>query len=169
MEHIGALAGTAVFVVELIVSLVMMVGCSIGLYIVATKLAEKNPVYGLSVSMLGILCCPIGLAVPIIVFVKTAKLSAKRSQEKFAIMSALAQNPTDEKIDEFMALVDSEGGVITNEPQNWNAFRNLWFAVNGNPNVTTEKKNIFCMWLSNKGLILSAQQAKVIDNYKPNN
>lgn len=169
MVDIGGLAGLAGSFIGLIVFLVMMFGGSIALYVIATKLAEKNPIYGLSVSLLGILCCPIGLAVPIILFVKTAKMSAKKSQEQFAIMSTLAQDPTDAKIDEFMAMVDREGGVIGNEPQNWNAFRNLWYAVNASPNVTTEKKNIFCLWLSNKGLILSAQQAKPIDNYKPNN
>ena len=66
MVDTGALAGMAFSAVSMIVSLVMMVGCSIGLYIVATRVAEKNPIYGLSLSMLGILCCPIGLAVPII-------------------------------------------------------------------------------------------------------
>ena len=155
--------------VGIILMLVFCVAGSIGIYIVATKLLDKNPIYGMAVSLLGIFCCPVGVAVPVLIFVKAAKSASKKTQEQFAIMSALAQAPTDEKIDEFMTLVDSEGGVIGDDPQNWNAFRNLWFAVNSNPNVTTQKKNIFCMWLSNKGLILSANQAKVIDNYKQHN
>ena len=169
MADVSALAGLVGSLLGSIIFLVVGIGLSVALYFIAVKLLDKNPIYGMAASLLGIFCCPVGVVVPIIIFVKAAKNNSKETQRQFAIMSALAQDPSDEKIDEFMARADSEGGVIGNDPQNWNAFRNLWFAVNGSPNVTTEKKNIFCMWLSSKGLILSAQQAKIIDNYKPNN
>ena len=136
------------------------------LYKFACSFIEKNPVAALGIAACGIFLFPVGVIIPFKVFGKIAKFASQKTQEQYAIMSELAIAPTDEKVDAFMARVDSEGGMLANNPDNWNSFRNLWFAVNESPDVTTQKKNLFCMWLSNKGLILSSKQARIIDNYK---
>ena len=148
-----------------ILTLIFYVLLSLGIYKLACKFIEKNPIAAMVISGFGIFLFPIGIFVPIKVWSKIAKYAAQKTREAYAIMSELAQAPTDEKVDAFMARVDNEGGTITNNPDNWNAFRNLWFAVNESPNVTTSKKNLFCMWLRTKGLILSEKQAKIKDNF----
>ena len=154
------LSGIAIILVLGIYALI-----SFGLYKLACRVIEKNPFKALMIASFGIFLLPIGIFVPVNVWSKLAKYASKKTQEQYAIMSGLAKAPTDEKVDAFMELVDSEGGQIGNNPDNWNSFRNLWFAVNESPNVTTQKKNLFCMWLCNKGLILSERQARIKDNY----
>lgn len=154
------LSGTATILMLGIYALICF-----GIYKLACRFIEKNPIVALVISAFAIFLFPIGIFVPVKVWIKIAKYTGKKTQEQYAIMSGLAKAPTDEKVDAFMELVDSEGGQIGNNPDNWNSFRNLWFAVNESPNVTTQKKNLFCMWLCNKGLILSAKQAQIKDNF----
>jgi len=152
-------------VIATILTLVIYALICFGIYKLACRFIEKNPFKALMIASFGIFLFPIGIFVPVKVWSKLAKYASKKTQEQYAIMSGLAKAPTDEKVDAFMELVDSEGGQIGNNPDNWNSFRNLWFAVNESPNVTTQKKNLFCMWLCNKGLILSAKQAQIKDNF----
>jgi len=160
------LFATLISLTASLISLVIYVVLCFALYKFSGKLIKTKPVAGLAVSMLGIFLFPVGIAIPIINFVRVSKESARVAQEKYAIMSDLARDPDDEKVTSFMKLVDSEGGIITNQPQAWNSFRSLWFAVNENPNVSTPVKRDFLMWLSSKGLILSAKQSQIIDNCK---
>ena len=140
---------------------------SYALYKFACKFVDKNPFITLGISMLGIFLFPVGLAVPIAMFSKLAKYSTQKTQERYAMMSELAQNPSDYNVDMLIATIDSQGGgIIPDDPNSWNTFRNLWFSVNASPRVSTAKKNQFRMWLTSKGLFLTEQQATVIDNYQ---
>lgn len=137
------------------------------LYKFACKFVDKNPFVALGIAAFGIFLIPVGIFVPIVIFSKLAKYSTVKMQERYAMMSALSQNPTDENVDALIATIDSQGGgVIPDDPNSWNTFRNLWFSVNASPRVTTAKKNHFRMWLTSKGLFLTEQQAAVIDNYQ---
>lgn len=74
----------------------------------------------------------------------------------------LEASQTNENVDEFIKIVSR--GSITNQPPVWNRVRGIWFMVNESPNVTTDRKTELRNLLVSKGLRLTPNERKIIDN-----
>ena len=112
-----------------------------------------------------LIVCGIGIVIfPLILKKYTAEVQAE-AKKKTDFLIEVQNNPCDENVDKLIETIEKDGGVITNNPANWNTFRGLWFVYNESKNVTTEKKYQLRNWLMMKGLRITGQDKEVRDNY----
>ena len=112
-----------------------------------------------------LIVCGIGIVIfPLILKKYTAEVQAD-AKKKTDFLIEVQNNPCDENVDKLIETIEKDGGVITNNPANWNTFRGVWFVYNESKNVTTEKKYQLRNWLMMKGLRITGQDKEVRDNY----
>ena len=79
--------------------------------------------------------------------------------------SIVAKNPTEENAMRAYKLLNAKLGVsINNHPKDWAKYRDMFYKINGSPEVPTELKQKIKDRLIKKGLYI--QNMRVIDNYK---
>ena len=108
-----------------------------------------------------LICLPVVLGAALIIFVGSYPMWKWKKLEKIAYGN-LEASQTNENVDEFMKFISKYG--IVNQPPVWNRVRGIWFMVNESQNVTTEKKTELRNLLVSKGLRLTPNERKIIDN-----
>lgn len=108
-----------------------------------------------------LICLPVVLGAYLIIFVGTYPGRKQAKLEKIAYGN-LETSQTNENVDEFIKVILKYG--VLNQPTTWNRVRGIWFMVNESPNVTTEKKTELRNLLVSKGLRLTPNERKIIDN-----
>ena len=77
----------------------------------------------------------------------------------------VTKNPTYENAQRAYNLLNAKLGVsINNHPKDWAKYRDMFYKINGSPEVPTELKQKIKDRLIKKGLYI--QNMRVIDNYK---
>ena len=79
--------------------------------------------------------------------------------------SIVSKNPTEENAFRAYKLLNAKLGVtINNHPRDWAKYRDMFYKINGSPEVPTELKIKIKERLVKKGLYIN--NMRVIDNYK---
>lgn len=88
-----------------------------------------------------------------------------------AIMFAMRKvnkNPNEENAQKVFDLLNAKLGVkINNHPKDWGEYRDMFYKINGSPEVPTELKEKLKTRLVKKGLYIN--NMKIIDNFKGGN
>ena len=88
------------------------------------------------------------------------KKDAERERARVAAKAA----PNYENVMEVCRLMAPKSATITNRPEEWGKWRDMFYVVNGSNQVPAELKQKLKAILSSKGLYLG--NMKIIDNYK---
>ena len=83
-------------------------------------------------------------------------------------MGKVNKNPSEANAQKVFNLLNAKLGVkINNHPEDWGKYRNMFYKINGSPEIPTELKEKIKTRLVKKGLYIN--NTKVINNYKGGN
>ena len=99
---------------------------------------------------------------PLAIIISLVIFSAKVNKEREDIYDSLTHSPNNENVDCLISFIDKYG--CTNTPNAWHRLRGVWYACNKSSNITSDKKEQLLTYLLLKGLYLSNQERKIINN-----
>ena len=133
-----------------LLGLVYMVVAGVVIYKLLLKKPKSMPV----IALVSLFTCSFP-AFFIAIFFATAKLRRIRDN----LYAKVYTSPNDEVVREVIDFYTNF--YITNRPEEWQAARNLWHAINQSSNVSTELKRQVLGALLSKGLYLSEAEKRI--------
>lgn len=126
------------------------------------ELIHKKTKYFQNISLFFVL----GFFVPFILLqtiVAAVKYGKKWEKSRESMYNIASNQPTTENIGKLIDFIETYG--CENRPECWNMLRGVWFSINENSTVPTDKKTELRNYLMSKGLRLVGNERNIIDNY----
>lgn len=103
------------------------------------------------------------IVAPFAVIIASFIASVKINRDKEKIYASLTKNPNNANVDMLINFIEKNGCV--NTPNAWHQLRGVWYACNHSSNITSDKKQELQTYLMLKGLYLSNEEKRIVNNY----
>lgn len=153
----GTLITSILSLAALLLIPIYVIGMAILQYFLLVKFDSKKIIIFIVFAFLNFFGCIVCAIVYTLVY--QHKLNKSRTE----IFDKLTSSPSDSVVDEYIAHLNKFG--CEDNPNAWHQVRGVWYACNNSKNVTTAKKQELLTLLLLKGLYLTNDEKKIIDNY----